>query len=808
MKKRVVDFRTRFMERLGRRFFVEWLLVGCLGIAVVALGSVWRLTASVDGLVYDRLLSLRALPITPDIVVVEIDNASVAKFGRWPWPRNIHARLLDELAKGKPWAVVYDVLFIEPTQDDAILAKAVAESPTYLPMLLDADVVPGKVTAVRPVPPLSAAAAGLGHINFEVDGDGILRSVAMSEFAQGVRWPQIMGPVYRATTGDGPTLQFCADPVRLVSDPTCAKEGDGRFLIPFSRRSESYAKVSFLSVVEGDIPEGSLRGKIVLIGVTASGLYDRFATPVSGDIGPMPGVFIHANVLDALLSGHEIYPVHDAWRMVGSFLPLCALLCGFLVLSPWRSFLVAAGLCLVTTLLSVALLYLARLWMTPVPAIAGLIAVYPVWNWRRLEMTMSYLHRELRHLADEPYLLPEIQQPHEFGGDLLERQMALVAQATRRVQDMKRFIWDSLDSVPGPILVSDVRGIVLIANQAAKMHFERLGESSPEGYPMARAFSGLMFVKTVEEARGYDVRLHWPTMLDPTYVEGAEVMRQGVEVRDRQQSDHLLHYARCVDADGDEMGWIAGLVDVTALHAAERRREDALRLLSHDMRSPHTSIIALVRIERTRAESARMRESLDRIGRYAERALEMANDFVQLARAESQTYALVPVSLIELVINAVDQVWAQAQAKDIRLETQFDYTDGCWILADPSLMTRALVNVLNNAVKYSPPNTRVVCTVGMNAAFPPRAQCAIRDEGYGIAQEDQAYLFEQFRRFHASELPHVEGTGLGMAFVKTVTIRHLGEISVQSTVGKGTTLILSLPALVETGDAKTTISPD
>src|SRR5471030_2451219 len=131
------ELRTRFGQRVGHRFVIEWLLVAFLGVGTIVLGSVWRLTESVDGLAYDHLLSLRALPVTQDIVVVEIDDASVAKFGRWPWPRSIHARLLDELAKAKPLAVVYDVLFIEPSRDNSILAKALAISPTYLPILLN-----------------------------------------------------------------------------------------------------------------------------------------------------------------------------------------------------------------------------------------------------------------------------------------------------------------------------------------------------------------------------------------------------------------------------------------------------------------------------------------------------------------------------------------------------------------------------------------------------------------------------------------------------------------------------------------------
>jgi len=561
-----------------------------------------------------------------------------------------------------------------------------------------------------------------------------------------------------------------------------------------------------------------LRGKIILIGATASGLYDRFATPVSGELGPMPGVYIHANVLDTLLSGHEIYPVRALWIFVLSLLPLAVLLAGFLVLSPWRSLVLTASLCCSVAAVSIALLYGVRLWMSPVPAMVGLIAVYPIWNWRRLEMTMSYLRQELQRLADEPHLLPEApSQRHEFGGDVLERHMALMAQAAQRMQDMKRFVWDSLDSVPEPILVSDLNGVVLIANQAAKNHFARLGAPMPEGRSMREALGDLRFVKAIEiagdgaagelletdcdPAADVAIQAHWPALLDPTRYEYAEAMARGIEVRDSQEHDHLLRYAKCTNAQGDLSGWIAGLVDVSALHAAERQREDALTLLSHDMRSPQVSIVALVEIERARIDSERMRELLDRIERYAQRALALADDFVQLARAESQAYVLEVVSLVELVIDASDEVWPQAQAKHIELKMQFD-ENKYWIRADPSLITRALVNILNNAVKYSPPETLITCTIMLEskAGTGPRVLCTISDQGYGISTEQQVHLFERFRRFRAVDQPEISGTGLGMAFVKTVVTRHGGTVRVDSASGAGTRFTLALPVLDEAGE--------
>ncbi len=799
---------ARLRRPVGRRFIVEWLAICCVGIAVVALGSAARLSASVDRIVYDRFLLWRPLPTAPDIVIVQIDNRSVARIGRWPWPRSVHAALLDALARSQPAAIVYDVLFTEPEASDAAFARAIARTPTYLPLLLGPAAPDGSRSATPPVPVLAQAAAALGHINFEVDPDGIVRSVARFEGDAATRWPQLVVPVYRALASGALTTVPAARAASDASDasnatPTHGAEAESvdeaRFLIPFSRLSARYARVSAASVLAGDVPAGALRGKIVFIGATASGLFDRFATPVSGELGPLPGVLIHANVLDALVNGREIEPVRAPWVFAAALLPLAALLTGLLFLSPWRSLLLTAGLCAAVSAASAALLYGARLWMSPVPAIAGLVAVYPLWSWRRLEMTMSYLRRELQRLADEPYLLPEapasVPGPRggEFGGDVLERQIALMARASQRLQDMKRFVWDSLNGVPEPIFVTDRRGVVLIANHAAHAHLAELDAPAPEGRAIRAVLDGLSFVKTIDDDADADAfaRAHWPALLDPARPGHARLLERGIEVRDAHERDHLLRCAACTNAQGEATGWIAGLVDVTALHAAERQREDALRLLSHDMRSPHASILALVETERARIESERTRELLARIERYAERALMLADDFVQLARAESQAYVLEPVSMGELVIDASDEVWPQAHAKRIQLDTQIgDAPD--WICVDRSLMTRALVNVLGNAIKYSPPDTTITCTIG-TAGSPARVRCTIRDQGYGIPESEQQHLFERFRRFQSPGQPSASGTGLGMAFVKTVVTRHGGQVEVDSAPGRGTALTLWLP---------------
>ena len=106
------------------------------------------------------------------------------------------------------------------------------------------------------------------------------------------------------------------------------------------------------------------------------------------------------------------------------------------------------------------------------------------------------------------------------------------------------------------------------------------------------------------------------------------------------------------------------------------------------------------------------------------------------------------------------------------------------------MLTRATVNLLTNAVKYSPDHTEITVSV---AAQEAQFILAVADQGYGISAEDQRRLFERYRRFSTPGQPKAAGAGLGMVFVKTVVEKHGGSINVASEPGRGTTITLMLP---------------
>jgi CHASE2 domain-containing sensor protein/signal transduction histidine kinase len=782
-----------------QRFIWEWLVIGCLGVAVVCACVFTEAAANFDRLVYDRLLTLQSQPLADDIAIVSIDDDSISERGRWPWSRSLQARLIDAVARAGAAAIVYDVLLTEPSVGDIALAQALRSAPTYLPLFVDPH-SGGEV--IRPVPELARAAAGIGRIDVEPDTDGIVRGVALRESAGGASWPYIVVPLLADIRSGKIAIangRYRAEPEATLA-PAAASSDDpaernrSRVLIPFSAQIARDGSFSARQLLDGQVPAGALSGKIVFVGLTASGLLTHLATPISGRWGPTSDTLLHANVLSALLKGRAIRPADPHWLLAASLVPLAVLLAGFLFLSPWRTLLLTSGLAVTSLLFGTALLQFASVWVSPVPALIALLIVYPLWSWRRLEMTMWRLQRELLRLADDGDILPGISvSPRDVRGDALERHIALVEQAADRLQDMKRFVWDCLNSLPEPILIADKVGTICIANKAAHAHFARVGSRPPEGRSLTDALGEMAFIKTMGEETVSDaeIQARWPEVLDPTDLPRVWTVKRGIEVRDRTGRDYLLRYARCRNARGEASGyWLAGLVEVTALHSAEQAREDALRLLSHDMRSPHASVLALVEEEMGTTRSERVRTLLEHIERYTRRALTLADDFVQLTRAESQTYIFEPVNLADVVLDASDEIWPQARAKRIRVETQFD-GDMHWIRADRSLMTRAVTNLLNNAVKYSPADTVVQVSVTSSAS--EGIACRIVDQGYGMGEEARAHLFERFRRFRVPGQPPTQGAGLGMALVKTVVTRHEGDVKVESEAGRGTVVTVMLP---------------
>jgi signal transduction histidine kinase len=145
---------------------------------------------------------------------------------------------------------------------------------------------------------------------------------------------------------------------------------------------------------------------------------------------------------------------------------------------------------------------------------------------------------------------------------------------------------------------------------------------------------------------------------------------------------------------------------------------------------------------------------------------------------------------LNIVENARDSVSEQAARKDISLI--LNGQEDLWLKGNAELLERAVINLLTNAVQYSPTGSTITVQV-FSAGY--EACLTVSDEGEGIADHELPYLFSRYRRQKSSEMSRNHGTGLGLSFVNVVVEKHRGMISVDSQLGAGSVFRLKLPMM-------------
>ena len=836
-----------------------WVLTIALTLLAAALG--WQNgLGRIDYTLYDATVSRLGRTPSGDIVIVAIDEASLEQIGRWPWTRAVHAALADRIAAAKPRAVAFDLILTEPEPagGDTAFAAAIERSaapsvpaasaspaapavpaasaaarpavPVVLAVLME-PAAKGAIKTSLPVPGLVAAASALGHIHVELDDDGLARSVFLLEGlveadpAKRVTWPHFALALMDAGLPQraGQALPGERNPMKTGTPGAWRR--DHWIRIPFAGPPGTYTHLSYADVLRGTVPASALAGKFVLVGATAAGLGDAYATPVSGRGRAMPGIEIHANVIDTLLGGRALVRAPPLGNALASAAIVFGAMLGLRRWSPRRGLLWIVLLIAGVLVACWALLATAQVWFAPAACLAALLLAYPLWSWRRLEAAMHFLGDEFRRIQSEPAILPApaggalggaLGGGNPGGLDILDQRFTALEAAAAQLRDTRRFVADTLNSHPDGILVTDTQGAILLANRAAAAVF---GMTSPEALH-GRQVTELMRYWT--DRAGQPVSGLWET-----FTAGPEPAA-ALELTTPDVRNVLANSARGAGAGGATLGWIISLINVTALRTAEARRDEALAFLSHDMRAPQSSILALLELHSLDPDNHPLATVHERIEGYVRKTLDLSEQFLQVSRAETKVYELETTDPVEICSAAIDDTWEAAGKKHIALTLRPPQGSSRppLLAADRSLLTRAISNLLSNAVKYSPDGTAVTVTIEAAPAAgapavagvssiatltaAPTASAAptmpaapvsatgmlmieVADQGYGISEADQQHLFSRYRRFSTPGQPKAAGAGLGMVFVKTVTERHGGRIEFDSIPGKGTRFRLLLP---------------
>jgi len=247
----------------------------------------------------------------------------------------------------------------------------------------------------------------------------------------------------------------------------------------------------------------------------------------------------------------------------------------------------------------------------------------------------------------------------------------------------------------------------------------------------------------------------------------------------------------------DEFGELAGAFnDMTLrLREEERMRSDFISMLSHEIRTPLTSIresVNMIVEEVMGTINNRQRKFLEIASVEIGRMCNLLNHLMQVSRLESQTIEIIalPLDISSFITGCIHQLKPLADTKKISVEAQIA-PDIPGITGDPEQLQRVLTNLLNNAIKFSDPGSRVVLRVVSNKNH-TKLDFSVSDNGPGIPKEEQSLIFNKYYRARGVR-DHMDGVGLGLNISKNIVEFHKGTIWVKSTVGHGSTFGFTLP---------------
>ena len=347
-----------------------------------------------------------------------------------------------------------------------------------------------------------------------------------------------------------------------------------------------------------------------------------------------------------------------------------------------------------------------------------------------------------------------------------------------KVEASRRQLEAVLNSTTDPVLVTDHRNRLLLANRAA---------SSALGKSVKNASSGMETEKFVK----------LKPLLNLLQSTTAENQSAEIVLADKRT---YLATASSVMVDGRQIGRVCIMRDVTRFKELDSMKSEFVATVSHDLRSPLTLIRGYADMFESAGELNEQQQGYVRkIISSVENITHLVNNLLDLGRIEIGAGLQVePVSVLDIIERVTNALHSRASQKNITLSVELPRDMPDVVEADQSLLHQAVYNLLENAIKYTFDGGRVVIRT---LSKPGYLTFAIEDTGFGIAAEDLPHLFEKFYRGKQRQARAQSGSGLGLAIVHSIAANHGGRVWADSVAGKGSTFYLQIP-LVQTNSDK------
>ena len=282
-------------------------------------------------------------------------------------------------------------------------------------------------------------------------------------------------------------------------------------------------------------------------------------------------------------------------------------------------------------------------------------------------------------------------------------------------------------------------------------------------------------------------------MLSKSLAGNGEPIEGQIVLRNDRQRIFAVRCTELREADGAQIGALIVFSDVTRIRRLETMRRDFVANVSHELKTPITSIRGFVETLRDGAvaDPEKAERFLEIVARQSNRLNAIIQDLLLLSRieqdAETAGIALSPERLKPVLLSAIQSCARRAQGK--RMTVTLECEESLKAPINGPLLEQALVNLIDNAIKYSPAEKRVEV---LAEERPNEVAVTVRDEGCGIPEPHLSRVFERFYRVDTARSRDLGGTGLGLAIVKHIAQAHRGRVTVQSEEGRGSAFTVHL----------------
>jgi len=269
-----------------------------------------------------------------------------------------------------------------------------------------------------------------------------------------------------------------------------------------------------------------------------------------------------------------------------------------------------------------------------------------------------------------------------------------------------------------------------------------------------------------------------------------------IEFRTIGFEDQRLRWIRAIgeayfDHEDQPIRFVGSALDITEQKENELRKNDFIGMVSHELKTPLTSLKAYVQVLNHKAqkgEDSFEKNALAKADLQIKKMGDLINGFLNISRLESGKLTLnrQNFDLDELLTDIIDDINITMDTHEIRFTPWPPVT----VYADKDKIGSVLTNLLNNAIKYSLKGKVIHVTCEMLENGP---QVSVRDEGLGIKPQDIAYIFDRYFRVEGKHMAHISGFGIGLYLSAEIIKQHQGKIWVESELGKGSTFYFSLP---------------